>query len=91
MDTVKVNGVELTRAQVEQALTELNAVPALKNLMRVTGLGHRGVILIGDVQQKYVKQKGCPEGRYTVVDENGGGWSYETVEGLLQSWTVQAW
>ncbi len=29
-DTVKVNGVELTRAQVEQAMKDLNAPPVLK-------------------------------------------------------------
>lgn len=95
-NTVTVNGVTLSRAQVEDALKTLNAPElSIENLTHVEGKLSRqkGIVLVGDVQQKYLYGKNTQYGsnfvgQYTVVAANGYSATYETVEALLKNWTV---
>lgn len=95
-NTVTVNGVTLSRAQVEDALKTLNAPElSIENLTHVESKSknQRGIVLVGSVQQSYVHGRNTEYmppliGRYTVVTTGGYGSTYETVEALLKDWTV---
>lgn len=90
---VTIDGVKLTAEQVRRAFAELQKpeTPTLTNLMRVQrrrcGFGHplEGVIIIGTVQRQYASAYHYT-GKYTVVSADGGGWTYNTPEDLLDTW-----
>lgn len=90
-DNVTVNGVSLTRAQVEQAMATLNtpappAPPVYKVpecLQRVIGrretwaAGMTGVVITGKVQRRYAYTSNLPSSvGVTVVTNDGNGRSY---------------
>ena len=90
--SVEVNGVSLTRAQVEKAWKELNKeeikVPCLTRVFRKGAPQLKGVVITGYVQQVYTAEMMNEAYKYTVIRVDGGGTSYETEEELLEYWEV---
>lgn len=104
---VIVEGTYPSREQVYQAyetimkaMDALNQPEPLKHLQRLRlkgSLGVVGVLIIGDVQQNYIRQKfsfapslrlSLPRYRFTIVNQDGGGSSFETEEELLRVWEL---
>ncbi len=95
--SVTVNGVTLTRAQVESALEELNkpefSIPILARVQHRTN-GNIGVVIRGDVQGRYINSRITAGDTFwqnhplTVVNGVGSGDSYRTERGLLEVWKV---
>ncbi len=90
--SVVVNGITLTREQVEDALVALNTpevpgVPCLTRVQRINRPEVQGVVIRGQVQEDYDRQR---SGRtiLTVVDAGGFGYSFSSVENLLTTWEV---
>jgi hypothetical protein len=95
---VIIDGVKLTRAQVEKALKDLNTPIIFENLTRVVSRHDRrveGVVVIGEAQQRYIRatllnSSMCEATKYTVFQTHGGAASYVDVETLLKDWrTIQ--
>lgn len=99
VETVVVDGVTLTRAQVEQALKDLNTpkVIPFKCGDRVIytpsggGLSHFGTVITGSVQHSYLKAIGWNRADYslTIVTDTGGGSSFrDTAAAIAGRWTL---
>ena len=107
-DTVKVDGIFLTREQIEQAYRELNpqanppvdetqAAQALHlKLVKMKGYrGRMGIVLSkGEVHATYKKGFNTPprsyilEGPLTVVDNEGGGYTYTNLKSFYRTWSL---
>lgn len=94
-DGVTVNGVYLTRSDIEAAVKRLNE-PLLACLTRLKNKDSRktGVVITGYVQKTY--RKGYHEsldpfnaGDYTVVDQDGQGYTYNSENALLKFWDIE--
>lgn len=90
---ITINGVELTRQQVEAAMAALNTPDPIPNLTRVhrRTSGECGVVIRGSVQHNYVTSfesglfRNCS---VTVVSAKGGGSSYRSDADLLLYWHI---
>lgn len=89
-ETVLVNGVTLTRAQVEEAVKQLNQPDPLKHLDQVVNRhgGRRGVVIIGEAQQAYVRGVRLM-GKITVIDEYEHGFTYSSDENAQKQWKLK--
>lgn len=97
-DKVSINGVELTRAQVEAALADLNRVEVapVANLTRVkkrAAIGNhpweKGIVIKGTTQNYYRIGKGYQANLTVLVEqESGGGNSYVDDAAMLTQWEV---
>lgn len=92
-DRITINGVELTRQQVEAARAALNTPDPIPNLTRVCRRSDRtvtGIVLKGPIQRCYAENyKGSyPTSTVVVVEPCGGGNSYNDDADLLRLWKV---
>lgn len=91
-DIVTIDGVTLSRKQVEKAYQEMNAPPPLKHLDRVRRrffTSEWGVVLIGPAQQAYMRGMDLQtKYRVTIIAESGAGESYLSSEMAFDTWEV---
>ena len=96
--SVVVKGKTLSREVIEKAYQELQTPeplplvvpPHLTRMQQVKGEATMGVLIIGRVQEAYVRGFDAEplQGRFTVVSETGDGYTYSTPGELLRLWAV---
>jgi hypothetical protein len=94
-DFVTVDGVTLSRAQVEAAVVALNKVephyPNLSRVKRVHG-STVGIVLRGRIQEIYTQneynRRAGITGPVTIVEVSGSGNTYDSEEQMQRQWDL---
>jgi hypothetical protein len=93
--SVQIDGVTLTRTQLENALVEINkqVEPTIAHFQRVYCGSHEGIVIVGPAQRRYLRglqQEGKTwiSGEYTVIGVSGSCYTYASVAALLRTWSI---
>jgi hypothetical protein len=86
---ITIRGIKFTKSELENALKEINAkVHHLDGVVSRNG-GGRGVVLVGGYVQRTYAAKAEMSGQFTVVAEDGSGFTFDSEEVLLRVWRLE--